>query len=116
MCIRDRFEVELTRCSPVQAAVIVPKPLFERDTFLFFLPLQDCFPPSVVHIGEHDVPESFVMAAMIAGFCWSSRRISTRCSNCPSWATWRRSRRTHKHPAPRNVGEATALGILLLRP
>jgi hypothetical protein len=49
----------------VQAAAIVPKPLVECETLLFLNTFQNCFPPSVVHIGGRDVPDSFVIAAMI---------------------------------------------------
>jgi hypothetical protein len=64
-CRLRRCYPKLTRSCLVKAAAIVPEPLFERDTFLFFPPFKDCFPPSVVHIGGRDVPDSFVIAAMI---------------------------------------------------
>ena len=46
-------------------AAIVPKPLFERDAFLFFSPFQDPVPPSVVHIGRRNISDPFVIPPVI---------------------------------------------------
>jgi hypothetical protein len=45
--------------------VIVPKPLCERDSFLFFSAFQVCLPPTVVHIGWRDVSDPFVIPPVI---------------------------------------------------